>query len=108
MRLLLCTGETPNPSFFSLSHYEVRNRRFRDFAELNSQVKQNLKGHHLREILPPLPEKPLKSFTDHRDPVFIADRQAKLNIYLTALVAIPHVCDMICVRAFLGMMEQVQ
>lgn len=81
--------------------------RFRDFAELNSQVKQNLKGHHLREIIPPLPEKPLKSLTDHRDPTFIQDRQAKLEIYLTALVAIPHVCDMICVKAFLGMMDQV-
>jgi hypothetical protein len=32
-------------------------RRFRDFAELNSQVKQNFKGHHLRSSLPPLPEK---------------------------------------------------
>mmetsp|Transcript_7603 Transcript_7603/g.8289 ORF Transcript_7603/g.8289 Transcript_7603/m.8289 type:complete len:458 (+) Transcript_7603:59-1432(+) len=83
-------------------------RRFRDFAELNSQVKQNLKGHHLREIIPPLPEKPLKSLTDHRDPTFIQDRQAKLEIYLTALVAIPHVCDMICVKAFLGMMDQVR
>lgn len=42
--------------------------RFRDFSELNSQVKQNFKGHHLREALPPLPEKPLKSLTDHKDP----------------------------------------
>ena len=75
---------------------------------MNSQVKQNLKGHHLRDILPPLPEKPLKSFTDHRDPSFIKDRQMKLEIYLTALVAIPHVSDMICVKAFLGLMDQVR
>lgn len=82
-------------------------RRFREFAELNSQVKQNLKGHHLRDILPPLPEKPLKSMTDHRDPQFIQDRQQKLELYIASLVAIPHVSDMICVKAFLGLMDHV-
>jgi hypothetical protein len=75
---------------------------------MNSHVKQNLKGHHLREILPPFPEKPLKSFTDHRDPGFIKDRQQKLEIYLTALVAIPHVSDMLCVKAFVGLLDNVR
>lgn len=83
-------------------------RRFRDFSELNSQVKQNLKGNHLLSILPPLPEKPLKLLTDHNDPQFIQDRQSKLEIYLNSLVAIPHVSEMVCVKAFVGLMEQVR
>ncbi len=66
-----------------------------------------MKGHHLRDILPPLPEKPLKSMTDHRDPQFIQDRQSKLELYIASLVAIPHVSEMICVKAFLGLMDHV-
>mmetsp|Transcript_20267 Transcript_20267/g.29048 ORF Transcript_20267/g.29048 Transcript_20267/m.29048 type:complete len:425 (-) Transcript_20267:892-2166(-) len=83
-------------------------RRFRDFAELNSQVKQNMKGHHLRWSLPPLPEKPLKAMTDHNDPAFIQDRSAKLERFISMLVSVPHVSEMICVRAFLGLMDQVR
>ncbi len=83
-------------------------RRFKDFVELNSQVKQNLKGNHLRWALPPIPEKPLKAMTDHRDPAFIQDRAAKLEIFISALVSVPHVSDMICVKAFVGIMEQVR
>ena len=117
------------------------------------QVKQNLKGHHLRGALPPLPEKPLKQLTDHRcvlfmffclcafrhtyapmnyirltlhffiltfslldrllnsppcrDPTFVQERCSKLELYLSSLVAVPHVGDMVCVKAFLGVMEQV-
>ncbi|KAJ1421377.1 hypothetical protein B484DRAFT_433259 [Ochromonadaceae sp. CCMP2298] len=82
-------------------------RRFREFAELNSQVKQNMKGHHLREALPPMPAKPTKAFTDHRDPVFIQERCQALERYVTDLVAIPHVSSMVCVKAFLGIMDQV-
>lgn len=83
-------------------------RRFKDFVELNSQIKQNLKGNQLRWCLPPIPEKPLKSMTDHRDPAFIQDRCAKLEIFIASMVAVPHVSDMVCVKAFLGLMEQVR
>lgn len=83
-------------------------RRFREFAELNSQVKQNFKGHHLRSALPPLPEKTLKATSDHRDPAFIQDRCVRLNNFLSMLIAIPHVSDMVCVKAFLGLMDQVK
>lgn len=83
-------------------------RRFKEFAELNSQIKQNLKGNHLRELLPPLPEKPSKAWTDHRDVQFIEDRKIKLEVFMSALTAIPHVSEMICVKAFLGLMEQVK
>jgi hypothetical protein len=49
-------------------------RRFRDFAELNSFVKQDFKGHHLFLSLPYLPEKCSKLFTNHNDPTFIEGR----------------------------------
>eukprot|EP01038_Epipyxis_sp_PR26KG_P010952 gene10952-14706_t len=86
----------------------IVHRRFREFAEFNSQIKQNFKGHHLRSILPPLPEKTLKVTTDHRDPNFIKERCARLDIFLVAMIAVPHVSDMICTKAFLGLMEQVR
>ena len=35
----------------------IVHRRFRDFADMNSQVKQNLKGHVLLSSIPALPEK---------------------------------------------------
>eukprot|EP01031_Cornospumella_fuschlensis_P031000 gene31000-37466_t len=66
----------------------------------------NFKGNHLLAALPPLPEKPLKMLTDHRDPAFIQDRQLKLESYLVNLIAIPHVSDMISVKAFLGIMDE--
>jgi hypothetical protein len=105
---LVSIGKSLLLHYVCLCSLSCFSRRFRDFAEMNSHVKQNLKGHHLREILPPFPEKPLKSFTDHRDPGFIKDRQQKLEIYLTALVAIPHVSDMLCVKAFVGLLDNVR
>eukprot|EP01031_Cornospumella_fuschlensis_P027616 gene27616-33350_t len=84
----------------------IVHRRFRDFAEMNSAA--NFKGNHLLAALPPLPEKPLKMLTDHRDPAFIQDRQLKLESYLVNLIAIPHVPDMISVKAFLGIMDEVR
>ena len=57
-------------------------RRFREFADLNSQVKQNFKGHHLRSSIPEFPEKTPKYLTDHRDPSFMNERMNKLNNYL--------------------------
>jgi hypothetical protein len=66
-----------------------------------------MKGHHLRDVLPPIPEKPIKQFTDHRDPAFIEERCQKLERFLTGMVSIPHVSNMVCLRAFLGIMDQV-
>jgi hypothetical protein len=83
-------------------------RRFKDFADLNSQVKQNFKGHHLRSSLPLLPEKLLKITTDHRDPSFIQDRRSKLDMFIREMVAIPHVVDMSCLKAFLGLIDQIR
>lgn len=93
---------------FSFTSLSLLPRRFRDFAEFNSQVKQNFKGHHLRELLPPLPEKPLKSLTDHKDPQFIMDRQLKLETFLIAILAVPHVSHMICSKAFVGLLDRVK
>lgn len=83
-------------------------RRFRDFADMNSQVKQNLKGHILFGSLPPLPEKTLKILVDHNDSQFIRDRVQGLNIFLSMLLGLPQVCDMTCVKGFVGIMEQVR
>lgn len=83
-------------------------RRFKEFADLNSQIKQNFKGHHLRSSIPEFPEKTLKVFADHRDPAFIQERVSKLERYMTYLFAVPHINDMTCVKAFLGLMDQVK
>lgn len=46
--------------------------------------------------------------TDHLDPGFISERKLKLDLFIKSLVAIPHVCNMICVKAFFGLMDQVK
>lgn len=83
-------------------------RRFRDFADMNSQVKQNLKGHILFGSIPSLPEKTLKILVDHNDEQFIQDRVQGLKTYLSLLVSMPQICDMTCVKGFVGIMEQVR
>lgn len=95
---------TDQPSFV---YPTFDNRRFREFVELNSQIKQNMKGHHLRDVLPQMPDKPSKQFTDHRDPAFIQDRCFKLERFIVAMTSIPHVANMVCMKAFLGIMDQV-
>ena len=72
-----------------------------------SQIKQNFKGHHLRSSLPQFPEKTLKLLTNHLDRIFITERRQKLDTFLKQLVTIPHVADMTCVKAFLGLMNKV-
>lgn len=67
-----------------------------------------MKGHHMRDVLPPLPDKPLKQFTDHKDLGFIQERMFKLENFLSNMVSIPHVANMICMKAFLGIMDQVR
>ena len=85
-------------------------RRFRDFADLHDQVRQNLRGHHLFSSIPPLPEKTIKIGQEslHSDPAFISARREKLEAYLTQLLRVPHVSEMVCTRAFLGLMESVR
>lgn len=83
-------------------------RRFKDFAELNSSVKQNLKGHHLRSSIPLLPTKEFKLMTDHQDPEFISERLVQLNMYINELIRVPHVAEMTCTKSFLGIMDQVR
>ena len=63
-------------------HYTIHTlcRRFREFAELNSQIKQNLKGNHLRSSLPEFPEKTPKFISDHNSVIFIAERSFKLQV----------------------------
>ena len=86
-------------------------RRFRDFVDLHENVKQNLKGNHLYNSLPSLPDKTLKIGSNvavHTDPSFIQARLSKLDSYLSALIRVPHVADMVALRAFLGILECVR
>jgi hypothetical protein len=46
--------------------------------------------------------------TDHMDPSFIEERKMKLNTFLRDLVMIPHVADMSCMKAFLGLIDQIR
>ena len=85
----------------------VVHRRFRDFADMNSQIKQNLKGHQIWSSLPNLPDKTLKFLVDHNDPAFVAERQIGLHTYLGMMVNMPHVNEMTCVKSFLGLMDKV-
>ena len=85
-------------------------RRFRDFVDLHEQIKQNLRGHHLFASIPSLPEKTIKIGQEqlHTDQTFIRARQEKLDSYLSQLLRVPHVNDMVATRAFLGLMESVR
>ena len=85
-------------------------RRFRDFADLHEQVRQNLRGNHLYGSIPSLPEKTIKIGQEqlHANPEFIRCRVEKLNLYVTQLLRVPHVSEMVCTRAFLGLMESVR
>lgn len=88
----------------------ITHRRFRDFADLHEQVRQNLRGNHLYGSIPSLPEKTIKIGQEqlHSDPEFIRCRVEKLNLYVTQLLRVPHVSEMVCTRAFLGLMENVR
>ena len=85
-------------------------RRFRDFADLHEQVRHNLKGHHLYSSIPALPPRPLKitNGAKHLEPSFISGRLQALDLYVSALIALPHVSEMTCTKAFLGLMESVR
>jgi len=83
-------------------------RRFKDFVNLNSDIRQHFKGHHLLSSLPSLPERKSKMMTDHNDPAFLTERETQLQTYLTSLIRVPHVSDLTSTKAFLGLMEKVR
>jgi hypothetical protein len=83
-------------------------RRFRDFVDLQVEVKRRLKGHQLYNDIPELPDKHIKAITDHNNSGFLDQRQAELNQFLQRLFDFPHVPQMTCSKAFIGLMEQVR
>lgn len=99
--IMNCTRTADNTS-------TTLHRRFKDFSDMFSQVKQNLKGNHLRSSLPEFPEKTLKFVSNYLDPVFIEDRQMKLSVFMQRLICVPHVASMTCVKVFLGIMDQIK
>lgn len=58
--------------------------------------------------LPPLPPKALKFATDHKSTVFVQDRKAKLETYLSALLLDPHYAELEHFKAFMGFPGQVR
>ena len=107
-------------------------RRFRDFTELDDQIRAALQGHHLQSSLPRLPRKELKFLTDHTDPSFLNERRANLEVgihlptavflaslphlgryaflddipckvYIKRLIRVPHVLQVPCTLPFVGM-----
>jgi hypothetical protein len=83
-------------------------RRFRDFDELYAEVKRRLKGHHLFSSIPSLPDKHVKLIKDHNDNNFLSQRTRELKSFLVNLFRFPHVPQMTCSKAFIGLMEQVR
>lgn len=77
-------------------------RRFKEFTDLDTQLKMFFKGKEL----PPLPRKAIKGLVDHRDPAFIEDRRQRLAQFLTALTNEPTVGEFPYVSAFLGFPTQ--
>ena len=82
-----------NSYLFFRFHLHLSLRRFRDFSELNSQVKQNFKGHHLRSSLPPFPEKHSKLTTNHGNQAFLIDRYTKLEVTIDVEM---HIIILLC------------
>jgi hypothetical protein len=54
-----------------------------------------------------MPAKLNKMTVDHTDPEFIKNRAFYLDIFIKALVAVPHVPEMSCAKAFLGIYDRV-
>lgn len=74
---------------------------------MNSQVKQNLKGSRFIKTLPKFIGKVPKWAVDHEEPKFVTGRKQKLAVFVSRLVNLPHVVDMTCTKAFLGIIDQV-
>jgi hypothetical protein len=83
-------------------------RRFCEFAHLNSQLKQNLKGTPYIKSLPKFASKMPKFAVDHEEPKFVNNRKQRLSLYVSSLVNLPFVVDMTCTKAFLGLIDQVR
>jgi hypothetical protein len=60
-------------------------RRFKQFAELNSNLKSSIYGCHMVQSLPKFPAKGIKMIKRHDDPAFVEDRRKRLAEYLTFL-----------------------
>jgi len=97
--------ETTRPSDGAAT---VVHRRFKDFANLDAEVRAALKGNHLAGSLPPLPPKQLKHLTAHSTPGFIDQRRRDLGGYLRRLIAMPHVPHMYQLHSFLGIVKAVR
>jgi len=66
-------------------------RRFMEFVEFDKSLREALQKTHPNSVLhlPKLPPKLLKSWTDHKELVFIEKRRVLLQVYLRRLIRYP-------------------
>jgi len=114
------TVTTKNDSFQIIAWYEIESirpsdgaktvvhRRFRDFSNLDAEIRAALKGNHLSSSLPILPGKAIKVLHDHKTPEFIEQRRIDLDVYLQKLFNMPHVPQMYQLQSFLGIVKTVR
>ena len=80
-------------------------RRFKHFAELNSNLKSSIYGCHMVKSLPKFPAKGIKFLKRHDDPKFVEDRRKRLQEYLRFLARIPLISRNAEFRRFLGIAD---
>jgi len=80
-------------------------RRFKHFAELNSNLKSSIIGCHMVKSLPKFPAKGIKFLKRHDDPKFVEDRRKRLSEYLTFLSRIQLISRNVEFLRFLGITD---
>ena len=83
-------------------------RRFRDFGELNEDLRSAFKGHQLLANVPEMPPKELKVLQNHFDAGFVEGRRALLDAMMSRIAQVPRFASSPAVLAFLGMSDQVR
>ena len=83
-------------------------RRFRDFGELNEDLRSAFKGHQLLANVPEMPPKELKVLQNHFEGHFVEERRLRLDSMMQRIVGVPRFASSPAVLAFLGMSDQVR
>jgi len=106
-----------NTDAHAIYHVHVRNvnkendyniwivmKRFMEFVEFDRQLRESLLNTHPADVfqLPHLPPKLIKSWTNHKDVVFIEKRRVLLQVYLRRMIRYPLFRRHPLTLAFLG------
>merc|ERR1712146_333790 len=68
----------------------IAKRRFKEFSQLDTDIRSLYREHQLYSNLPSLPPLYNTLSVDHTDSAFLAERQIALEQYLAKLLRIPH------------------